>query len=216
MRRTILVACEYSQRVTKSFRDLGYCAFSCDTRPTLGKAKWHIQADIRTVLSDDWSMLIAFPPCTYLTTANNRFFSLSLHTVATVKKRCKLREDAFNFVMLLANAPIPLIAVENPTGYLNTHYRKPDQIIHPYLFGDPHLKRTCLWLKGLPCLIPTNPVDYPKPVRFSRAKKALHRHETLSLRGTGLPTRSRLRELTFPGIARAMASQWGSFLKRAQ
>ena len=156
----ILVACEESQRVCQAFRDKGHEAYSCDILPTSGDhPEWHIQGDAIGVLvraiTDDimrggsvWDMMIAFPPCTDLAVSGARWFP---------EKRADGRQRAAtDFFLKIANAPIPRIAIENPIGIMSTLYRKPDQIIQPWMFGHPEQKKTCLWLKGLPKLYPTS------------------------------------------------------------
>lgn len=202
----VLVACEESGRVTAEFRRLGHEAYSCDILPTSGgHPEWHIQGDVLPLLNQKWDMIIAFPPCTYLTVTGNRWFSKKYGAKAEERKH--KRKDAALFFMQFANADCPRIAIENPIGYMSTAYRKPDEIIQPYQFGHEERKATCLWLKGLPKLKPTHIV---KPVIINH-KSGRHdsrwHYETL-----GLPPleRATQRSKTFPGIARAMAEQWGS------
>lgn len=168
----ILVACEESQAVTKEFRKLGHEAYSCDIEPCSGgHPEWHLQQDVIPLLKEKWDMIIAFPPCTYLTNAGSRHFSLRMNSVEKVEKRLLLREKAAEFFMAFVNADCEKIIIENPVGYMNTKYRKPDQIIHPYYFGDNFQKRTCLWIKGVPLLKPTNMLPKPEPIYiFVKAK----------------------------------------------
>ena len=150
----VLVGCEFSGTVRDAFIHLGHDAVSCDLLPSESSLGPHIQGDILDIInSDSWDLLICHPPCTYLSCAGNRYFKNN-------PERCQKRLEAFNFAMSLFNCGIPKICMENPTGYLCSHFRKPDQIINPYQFGDNELKRTCLWLKGLPKLYYT--VQYPK------------------------------------------------------
>ena len=153
----VLVACEFSGRVRDAFRALGHDAYSCDLLPSMSDNTYHYQCDALEVLRlYKFDLLIAFPPCTYLTVAGNRAFKEN-------PERYKLRLAAFDFVRALWSAPVPRVCIENPAGYLSTHWQKPSQIINPYLFGDPVLKRTCLWLRGLPLLYPS--VQFPsKPL----------------------------------------------------
>jgi len=227
----ILVACEESQAVTKELRALGHEAYSCDIEPCSGgHPEWHVMDDVVPLLKPvgrffklengevigfdkKWDMIIAFPPCTYLTNAGTRHFSRRINPEEKVVAREKLREEAFEFFMLFANADCDKIAIENPVGYANGMYRKPNQIIHPYYFGDNAKKRTCLWLKGLPNLTPTNMLPEPEPEyicqgELSKGKKI---GWCEGIKGTtgGQKGRAMARSKTFPGIAKAMATQWG-------
>ena len=210
----ILVACEESGRVTAEFRRLGHEAYSCDILPTSGEhPEWHIQGDVLPLLKEKWDMIIAFPPCTYLTCAGNRSYSERCTPIEKIKERKQKRDAAFKFFLKFINADCKRIAVENPLGYVNTHYRKPDQIIHPYYFGEPYQKRTCLWLKGLPKLQPTKMLPKPKPLYICQGKlskgKAIGWCEGMRNIKGGQSERAKARSKTFPGIARAMAEQWG-------
>lgn len=154
----ILVACEESGRVTAEFRKRGHEAYSCDILPTSGgHPEWHIQGDVLPLLTQKWDMIIAFPPCTYLTVSGNRWFADRYGKKALERKQ--KRKEAAEFFMAFALADCPKIAIENPVGYMSNAYRKPDQIIQPYYFGDEARKTTCLWLKGLPLLRPTQVVS---------------------------------------------------------
>ena len=154
----ILVACEESGRVTAEFRKRGHEAYSCDILPTSGgHPEWHIQGDVLPLLKQKWDMIIAFPPCTYLTVSGNRWFADRYGKKALERKQ--KRKEAAEFFMAFALADCPKIAIENPVGYMSNAYRKPDQIIQPYYFGDEARKTTCLWLKGLPLLRPTQVVS---------------------------------------------------------
>jgi len=160
----ILIACEESQVVCKAFKKKGHEAYSCDIEPCSGgHPEWHLQQDVTEILKEKWDMIIAFPQCTYLTNAETRHFSRRINPEHKVVAREKLREEAFEFFMLFANADCYKIAIENPVGWVNTHFRKPNQIIHTYYFGDNAKKRTCLWLKGLPKLEPTDMLPVPEP-----------------------------------------------------
>ena len=210
----VLIACEESQAVTIEFRALGIEAYSCDLYPCSGgHSEWHLQQDVIPLLKEVWDMIIAFPPCTYLTNAGTRHYSLKMNPRWKVKEREHKRQEATEFFMLFANSKCPKIAIENPVGWMNSNYRKPDQIIHPYYFGDSTQKRTCLWLKGLPALVPTNMLPKPKPVYICKGEKCygkkIFQCEGIRNISGGKEGRSKARSKTFLGIAKAMASQWG-------
>jgi len=202
----ILLACEESQAVTKAFRKLGHEAFSCDILPCSGgHPEWHIQGDVLEQLDKGWDMLIAFPPCTHLAVSGARHFK---EKIADGRQ-----QEGIDFFMEMINAPIPKIAVENPIGIMSTNYRKPDQIIQPWQFGDKAQKSTCLWLKGLPKLVPTDIVDKGEFIEFTSKKGVKKRQpkwyfDALKNAKTSAE-RSTLRSKTFQGIADAIASQWG-------
>ena len=203
----VLVACEESQAVTIEFRKLGHEAYSCDIEPCSGgHPEWHLQQDVIPLLKEKWDMIIAFPPCTYLTVTGNRWFNIERYGEKAVQ-RYKDRDFAISFFMLFANADCEKIAIENPVGIMSTEWRKPDQIINPWQFGDPFEKKTCLWLKGLPELIPTNIVEIPPRKQFGSGKSMPAWYAD----AFSLPKeeRAKLRSKTFPGIAKAMAEQWG-------
>lgn len=206
----ILVACEESQRVCLEFRKLGFNAFSCDILPTSGvHPEWHIQADVLSVLNDGWDCMIAFPPCTYLTNTGNRWFNVERYG-EKARERIAQRIKASEFFMTLYNANIKHIAIENPIGHISTAFRKPDQIIQPYFFGDPERKSTCLWLKGLPTLTKTNIV---KPILYKYKDGRTDSNWHMKTINLSPEERSIERSKTFPGIAKAMAEQWGKYLK---
>ena len=218
----VLVACEESQAVTKELRRLGHEAYSCDIiDQSGGHPEWHIRWDAIPLLNGDctfittdgtmhkidgkWDMLIAFPPCTYLTVTGNRWFNVDRYGDKAIQ-RCKDREDAISFFMAFANANCERIAIENPIGIMSTTWRKPNQIIHPYMFGDPERKSTCLWLMGLPDLQPTN-IVVPNIITYKNGKGT---DSPWHMDTMGLPKeeRAKQRSKTFPGIAKAMAEQW--------
>lgn len=186
----VLVGCEVTQRVAGALREHGHEAYSCDVLPTEGNRAWHIQGDVLCYLKDGWDMMIAFPPCTYLCNSGVRW----LHERP---ERWGLLQDAISFFNTLLTAPIPKVAVENPIQhkYAREKIRKPDQIIQPYHFGDMESKATCLWLVRLP----------PLMAMFSGGEGIRQSvfHQVPS------PERGRLRGRTFPGVAMAMAMQWG-------
>lgn len=214
----VLVACEESQAVTIELRALGHEAYSCDILdPSGGHPEWHVQQDVIPLLTppvtfstldgqehdiDKWDMIIAFPPCTYLTVTGNRWFNVEKYGEKALE-RIRLREEAKEFFMAFANAPCDKIAIENPVGVMNTGYRKPNQIIQPYQFGDPFEKRTCLWLKGLPNLVPTDVVEPPARQQLKSGKSMPEWYSNAPKKD-----RARIRSKTFPGIAKAMAEQW--------
>jgi len=191
----VLVACEYSGAVRDAFRRRGHDAVSCDLLPTDAPGPHHV-GPVQDILGDGWDLLVAFPPCTDLAASGARWFPA---------KRADGRQDrALDFVRLLLDCPIPRVAVENPVGVISSAIRKPDQIIQPYEHGHEATKTTCLWLRGLPLLVPTQVVGKGS------------RHVTKS--GRSLPSwynlppsadRWKVRSQTFPGIAEAMAAQWG-------
>lgn len=183
-----MVACEESQVVCKAFRAKGHEAYSCDTQDCSGgHPEWHIKGDVLQVLNDGWDIMIAHPPCTDLAVSGAKHFAW--------KRKEGRQQRAIDFFMAFINAPCDRIAVENPVCIMSTFYRKPDQIIQPWQFGHGETKTTCLWLKGLPKLVPTNIV-------------AGREHRVWRMGPS--PERARLRSKTYEGIAEAMAKQWGS------
>lgn len=191
----ILVACEESQRVTKAFRDLGHEAWSCDILETSGNnPEWHIQGDALKLLDDSWDMLIAFPPCTYLSNAG----ATSLYPKGILNHERYLKGlEGKAFFMKFYDAPIKRICVENPVPSKIFNLPQRTQIIQPYWFGDPYSKKTCLWLKNLPKLEPTNMCQTWESTT------------TAKWYNNGGKDRQRNRSKIFPGIALAMAEQWG-------
>ena len=203
----VLVACEESQAVCKEFRKLGHEAYSCDIVPCSGgHPEWHLQQDVLPLLKEKWDMIIAFPPCTYLTVTGNRWFNIDRYGEKAIQRH-KDRKEAIDFFMAFANADCERIAIENPVGIMSSEWRKPNQIINPWQFGDAFEKKTCLWLKGLPELTPTNIVEIPPRKKFGSGKSM----PSWYAEAWHLPKekRAKLRSKTFPGIARAMAEQWG-------
>lgn len=200
----VLVACEESQAVTKELRRLGHEAYSCDLQECSGgHPEWHLQVDAIELLKMRWDMVIAFPPCTDLAVSGARHFA---------KKRADGRQQrSIEFFMKFANADCPRIAIENPIGIMSSEFRKPDQIIQPYQFGDHARKSTCIWLKGLQKLKPTDIVDPGEIMRggFSvGASAAYARDENGKILPWNDPRTAKARSKTFPGIAKAMAEQW--------
>ena len=204
----VLVACEESQAVCKEFRKLGHEAYSCDIVPCSGgHPEWHLQQDVLPLLKEKWDMIIAFPPCTYLTVTGNRWFNIDRYGEKAIQRH-KDRKNAIDFFMAFANADCDKIAIENPVGIMSSEYRKPNQIINPWQFGDAFEKKTCLWLKGLPKLKPTNIVEIPPRKKFDSGKSMPSWYaEAWHLQKE---ERAKLRSKTFPGIAKAMAEQWGN------
>ncbi len=209
MNKRVLVACEESQVVTMAFRARGFEAYSCDIVDCSGgHPEWHIKDDVLKHLNDGWDLMIAHPPCTYLSYAGTRFWNTT--------GRYKLRLEALNFFMAFVEAPISKICIENPVGIMSQVYAPPDQTIHPYYFGDSEMKRTCLWLKGLPPLIyqlrddmfgETIAVEKPEPISID----ATPNHHKRYFTDSKIRNKAQ-RSKTFPGIANAMAEQWGNYL----
>jgi len=215
----ILIACEESQAVCIEMRKLGHEAYSCDLLPCSGRhPEWHIQGDaIKEVYSGKYDMMIAFPPCTYLTVTANKWYKdqppRKSGTLVGGARRAA-REKAIDFFMRLYNAPIDIIGLENPIGVMSTRFRKPNQIIQPFQFGHKERKSTCLWLKNLPNLTHTDMVEPISYIAAGKNYSPTHYNSKRSLnRLDCLPPgaeRSKLRSKTFPGIAKAMAEQWGN------
>ena len=220
----ILIACEESQRVCLEFRKRGHNAFSCDIVDCSGgHPEYHIKGDVLPLLNGNvsfktcdgsthnikgaWDMIIAHPPCTYLTVTGNRWFDVEKYGVKAIK-RLHDRQLAVEFFERFTNLNCEKVAIENPIGVMSTYYRKPDQIIHPYMFGDPERKATCLWLKGLPKLKATNIVK-PNIITFKNGTGTMSKFYMEALK---LPAEERAKERskTFPGIAKAIAEQWGN------
>jgi len=194
----ILLGCEESQAVCIEFRELGHEAFSCDLQECSGgHPEWHLQMDVfEAIKLKKWDIGIFFPTCTFLTVSANKWYkdqpARKSGTLVGSERRAA-REDAIDFFMRIYNSEIPKVSIENPIGCMSSRFRKPDQVLQPWMFGHGETKATCLWLRGLPKLIPTNVVE--------------GREQRLHL----LPKtaeRAKLRSKTYPGIARAMAEQW--------
>ncbi len=186
----VLVACEESQAVCIELRRLGHEAYSCDIEPCSGgHPEWHLQVDALEMLKMQWDMILAFPPCTNLAVSGARYFA---EKIADGRQQASI-----DFFMKFATADCHRIAIENPIGVMSSKWRKPDQIIQPWQFGHGETKATCLWLKGLPLLVPTKVVE-------GREQKVWHMPPSKD--------RAKLRSKTYPGIARAMAEQWAGNL----
>lgn len=206
----VLIGCEMSGVVRDAFIAQGHDAWSCDIIPTERRGP-HIVNDVRNVLDWGWDLAIFHPPCTYLSYAAMRYWNQP--------GREEKRREAMNFFMMCVHAPIPYMAIENPLGLPCQEYRQPDQTVHPYYFGDPFMKRTCLWLKGLPglmywqagTLFEQTMTDLPEPIYSTqRADGIKKRHFSEARHG------SKERSRTFPGIATAFAQQWGDYVKHAK
>ena len=210
----VLIACEESQAVTKAFRALGHDAYSCDILPCSGGySEWHLQGDVFGFIKQGWDLMIAHPPCTYLSVSGARH--LYNKDKSPNVERYKNQAEALDFVYKLMNTDIQRIAIENPISVISSHIRKPDQIIQPYWFGDSASKSTCLWLKNLPKLQPTNIVskgEFKEWIDKKSGKvkrQALWYYEALQQSKTPQERRT-LRSKTFKGIAEAMANQWSN------
>jgi hypothetical protein len=201
----VLVACEYSGTVRDAFRARGHNAVSCDLLPSEAPGP-HYQGDVRDILDLGWDLMIAHPPCTYLSVSG-------MHWTARGLRDPQLTEDALDFVRLLMSAPIPRIAIENPVSIISSRVRKPDQIVQPYEYGHDASKKTCLWLKGLSTLTPTT---YVAP-RLVNGRQRWG-NQTDSGQNTLGPSddRWKIRSTTFSGIADAMAEQWGGDMDDAR
>jgi hypothetical protein len=195
----VLVACEESQAVTKEFRKLGHYAFSCDILPPSGgHPEWHIRDDVLGHIDKGcWDLIIAFPPCTHLAVSGAAWFE--------EKRKDGRQQKAIDFFMQFANADCEHIAIENPISIMSTQWRKPDQYIQPYEFGHMEQKKTCLWLKNLPPLKPTNNV-YDEMMKLPKNERERIHYLPPS------PDRSKLRSKTFQGVAKAMAEQWSKYI----
>ena len=216
-----MIACEYSGRVRDAFLRAGHDAMSCDLLPTDAPGP-HYRGDVRDVLGDGWDLVVAHPPCTYLSVSG-------MHWTKRGLRDPRLTEDALDFVRLLIDAPAPRVAVENPVSVISSRIRPPDQIVQPWMFGHDASKATCLWLRGLPKLVPTEVVE-PRLVccgvelppgvgkrgcaNCNGDKEARPRWGNQTASGQNRlgpsPDRWKIRSETYPGIAAAMASQWGA------
>lgn len=215
----VLIACEESQVVCIAFRNKGHEAFSCDLLPCSGgHEEWHLQQDVFKVIDKGWDIMIAHPPCTYLAVSGAQWYYHPEDKTLPVEKRrphpkypnrAEERTRAIEFFLALANAPIDKIAIENPIGIMSTIWRKPDQIVQPYMFGDEATKTTCLWLKNLPRLEPTKIVGKGERIHFASGKSQPKWYSDAFVKAKTKEERQTLRSKTFPGIANAMAEQWG-------
>lgn len=233
----ILVACEESQRVCGEFRRLGFNAYSCDLlQCSGGHPEWHFNCDVFEIIKNNggtlqngekafikrkWDLMIAHPPCTFLAVSGARWYYHPEDKDLPIEQRRphprfpnrrKDQEDGKNFFIALAQTDIEHIAIENPIGIMNTQWRKPDQIVQPYFFGDEASKATCLWLKNLPLLKPTKIVGKGEWITLSSGKKLPKWYSDALTKAKTPEERRNLRSKTFPGFAKAIAEQWGSFL----
>jgi len=207
----ILVACGESQAVTKELRKLGHEAFSCDLLPCSGgHPEWHYQQDVFEVIDKGWDMMIAHPPCTFLAVSGARW--LYNKDGSKNVERWENQAKALDFVQKLMDVPINKIAIENPISVISSNIRKPDQIVQPWQFGDKAQKSTCLWLKNLPKLEPTDIVEKGEFIEFISKKGVKKRQPKWyfeALKNAKTPAERRtLRSKTFKGMAEAMAEQW--------
>jgi len=193
----VLIGCESSATVRDAFRARGHDAWSCDILPSEGDPQWHIQGDLLEVIGLGWDLGIFHPPCTHLAVSGAAHFE--------AKRADGRQQEAIDFFLKLAHAPIPRIAIENPVCIMSSVWREPDQIIHPHWFGHPEYKATCLWLKGLPPLVPTKRLA--APARGTDEWKSWNRIHRMPPSVDRWKERSR----TFKGIADAFAKQWGGF-----
>lgn len=229
----ILVACEESQAITKELRLLGHNAYSCDLLPCSGgHPEWHFNYDVFQVIEENggtlqdgslvndglgWELMIAHPPCTFLAVSGARWYyhpddsgmpTSERRPHPRFPNRANDREEAVDFFIKLCEAPIEKIAVENPVGIISTRYRKPNQTVHPWMFGDEASKSTCLWLKNLPLLEPTNIVEKGERVVLKSGKSLPKWYSDALTKAKSPAERRTLRSKTFKGMAQAMALQW--------
>lgn len=223
----VLVACEHSGAVRDAFARQGCDAWSCDLKPSDNGGK-HIQGDALALLDERWDILIAHPPCTFLSGTSAQWMwhpdDVKLpqgkrRPHPLYPNRAKDREEAIAFFMAFANADVPHIAIENPVGYMSTIWQKPTQIVQPFMFGDEATKLTCLWLKGLPKLVPTDIVGRGERIEWIDTKTGRKRTQSkwyAEARNLPKAQRQAMRSRTFPGIANAMASQWTAYLNKKE
>ena len=233
----VLVACEESQRVCTEFRKLGHNAFSCDIlKCSGGHPEWHFNQDVLEVIKNNggkleigeefyiegkWDLMVAHPPCTYLAVSGAKWYYHPEDKDLPVEQRrphpkfpnrAQDRAEAEAFFLALANADIEHIAIENPVGIMNTKFRKPNQVVQPYFFGDAASKSTCLWLKNLPLLVPTEMVDKGEYIEFKSGKRIPKWYSDGLTKTKSAEERRTWRSKTFPGFAKAIAEQWSNYL----
>jgi site-specific DNA-cytosine methylase len=210
----ILVACEESQAITKEFRALGHEAYSCDILPCSGgHPEWHLEGDVFNFIDQGWDLMVAHPPCTYLSVSGARH--LYNKDGSKNLERYQNQREALDFVEKLMSCNIPRIAIENPVSVISSQIRKPDQIVQPWMFGDSASKTTCLWLKNLPKLVATNVVDKGEfkewiDKKTGKMKRQATWYYDALINAKSPEERRSLRSKTFKGIAQAIASQWGN------
>ena len=212
----VLIACEFSGTVRDWFTKMGHDATSCDLEPSETPGK-HYQGNVLDILDQGWDLMIAHPPCTYLTVTGNKWFyhPEDGHLPTSERRphprfpdRQQHRKEGIEFFMALSNAPIPRIAIENPIGVMSTIWRKPNQVVHPWHFGHEASKSTCLWLKGLPLLTPTKIVGKGEFITYKSGKRMSKWYAEAASKDP--KERERIRNRTFDGIASAFVHQWGS------
>ncbi len=233
----VIVACEESQRVCQEFRRLGHNAFSSDLlKCSGGHPEWHFNHDVLEVIKNkggilengdevyidgDWDLMVAHPPCTFLAVSGAKWYYHPDDKHLPVEERrphpsfpdrAKDREEGAGFFMALANADVPFIAIENPVGIMNTRYKKPEQVVQPYHFGDSASKKTCLWLKNLPPLEYTDVVDPGEYIEFSSGKRIAKWYSDGLTKTKSAEERRTWRSKTFPGFAKAVAEQWSEYV----
>lgn len=191
----VLIACEWSGAVRDEFFERGHDVWSCDLLPGEGRHPYrHLQQDVRTLLEEQWDLIIAFPPCDHLAVSGARWFK--------DKRKDGRQQQGIDFFLLFTDVQCDKVCIENPVGIMSSHYRKPDQIIQPYQFGHPMAKKTCLWLTNLPPL---------KPTKLVEPDYVIHGGKKISKWYSNAPKkdRAKYRGITFPGVAQAMSEQWG-------
>ena len=204
----VLIACEFSGTVRDAFSNFGHYAVSCDLEPTEKPGK-HYQGNILDIINDGWDLMIAHPPCTFLTVTGNKWLKdqPKRKSGALVgPERKKAQQESIEFFLKLTKAPIERIAIENPVGIMSSVYKKPNQIIHPWQFGHKASKSTCLWLKNLPLLKPTEIVDKGEFIQYKSGKRCSKWYADAAKETAEM--RAKIRNRTFQGIANAMAEQW--------
>jgi hypothetical protein len=207
----VLVACEESQAVTKQFRLLGHEAYSCDILDCSGgNPEWHIKYNVLNHINSNWDLMIAHPPCTYLSVSGNRW--LYNKDGSKNEERWKNRLISLKFVEDILNSPVRHIALENPVSVISSQIRKPEQIIQPYMFGDEATKTTCLWLKNLPPLKPTKIVGKGDRIYYKSGKSHPKWYAEALSKSKTKEERQKIRSKTFQGIAKAMANQWSKYI----
>lgn len=224
----VLIACEESQAITIAMRKRGVECYSCDIQDQSGgHPEWHIMGDVLPLLNGNcsfktqdgvphmiigsWDLIIAHPPCTYLTVSANKYYNVETYGIKALE-RLEQRKAAIDFFMAFTKTSAKHWAIENPVGIISTHWRKPDMIIQPYFFGDPYRKTTCFWVHDLPKLQPTKMVD----IHLEKHGKKMYDSWHMATWGMKPDERRRARSKTYPGIAEAIADQWINYIKEEQ